>query len=98
MRIRGKRWRSSFMARRSTKRPNSRNRCSSIESLERRTLFSTYVVNGTAAADNWNLEADAGQITLNGTPIVQAGLTDVLINGLDGGDSLFVLHTTIPIT
>jgi hypothetical protein len=74
-----------------------RRRAHPIESLESRTLLSTYVINGTNGTDIWHLEADAGQVFYDGTMHNVPGVTDVLVKGFDGGDVLVVNHTTIPI-
>src|SRR5262245_14933716 len=69
----------------------------SCQTLESRRLLSTYVINGSAAVDSWTLEADLGQVTVNGSTVVQAGITDVQVNGLDSGDILSVAHASIPV-
>ena len=84
--------------RRIVRRTDQRAGCAcTCESLETRRLLSTYVINGTAAADSWTISADAGQITVNGATSSVPSLTDVQVNGLDGDDTLFVTHTSVPV-
>jgi hypothetical protein len=67
------------------------------EACERRILLSTFTINGTNAADTWQLSADAGVVTVDGVTTTNASITDVQVNGLDGNDTLFVIHANIPV-
>jgi hypothetical protein len=68
-----------------------------IEILEPRTLLSTYVINGGAGADVWQLEARPGQVIVNGQTINNPAITDVQVNAFDGTDLLVINAASIPV-
>ena len=88
------------------KRSNGRRRqnrrwmppCCTAEALERRTLLSTYVINGTGGTDIWHIEANAGQVFIAGVGTINnPAITDVQVNGFAGDDVLVINHASIPI-
>lgn len=64
------------------------------EPLERRVLFVTFFVTGTAGPDTIDLVVAGGQVTatVNGTPtsMPDATVTDIVINALDGADTVTI--------
>ena len=68
-----------------------------IEPLERRTLLSTYVINGGAGNDHWFIDCSPGVVRFNGTQINNPAITDVQINGFDGRDSVVIQSAGIPV-
>src|SRR5689334_15943127 len=60
------------------------------EPLERRTMLTTYVINGTAGNDSFSIQDFSGQLYVNGSFVPSSGVTDIQVNGFDGNDSLAV--------
>src|SRR5689334_12393454 len=72
-------------------------RKAACEALERRTMLTTYVVNGTSGNDNFSIQDFSGQLYVNGSFVPSSGVTDIQVNGFDGNDSLAVYDAARPI-
>jgi hypothetical protein len=68
-----------------------------FETLESRTLLSTYLINGTSGNDHWFIDCSPGVVRFNGTQINNPSITDVQINGFDGQDSVVIQSAGIPV-
>ena len=68
-----------------------------IETLEPRTLLSTYFVTGTSGSDHWFIDCGPGVVRVNGVQTNNPAITDVLVNGFDGQDSVVIQSAGIPV-
>ena len=67
------------------------------EPLESRRLLSTMFLTGTAGDNNWSIQAEPGNIYVNGVLQPSGGITDIQIDGLAGNDAVVVYNTSLPI-
>jgi hypothetical protein len=68
-----------------------------IDSLEARTMLSTYVITGTEGPDNWTVAVAPGAVLVNSLQFNNPNITDVQFNGLGGNDTLTLTHASIPV-